>query len=133
MRVALSVAAALALVLASAAGAAWLATGDGSGSSRAESLPTGSVPTASALLQDVTLNWAASSFPGGAPVSGYRIRRYNALTSVEDMVLTGCAGTVLATSCVESNVPLGVWQYTVTPAQGLWGGGESARSANVIV
>jgi hypothetical protein len=131
MRFALLVA--VTLLLAPLAGGAWLTTGLGNGSARAESLPTGSVPTASALLQDVTVSWAAASFPGGAPVSGYRIRRYNTITGVEGAVLPGCAGTVLATSCVENNVPLGIWQYTVTPAQGLWNGGESARSANVIV
>jgi hypothetical protein len=131
MRFALLVA--VTLLLAPLAGGAWLTTGLGNGSARAESLPGGAVPTASALLQSVTVSWAGAAFASGAPVSGYRIRRYNTLTGVEDTVLPSCAGTVLATTCVENNVPLGVWQYTVTPAQGLWRGGESAKSANVVV
>jgi hypothetical protein len=131
MRVTLLVAAAL--VVAPAAGGAWLAAGPGSGAARAESLPAGAVPTASVLLQDVTVSWAAASFSGGGPVGGYRIRRYDAITSAEGTMLAGCAGTVLGTSCVEQNVPLGAWQYTVTPAQGLWLGGESAKGATVVV
>jgi hypothetical protein len=81
----------------------------------------------------VTVSWAAVSFPGGGPVGGYRVRRYNAITNVEDTVLAGCVGTVLATSCVEQNAPIGAWKYTVTPAKGLWRGGESPNSATVIV
>ncbi len=122
-----------ALVLAQAAGGAWLTNGLGNGAARAGSLPTAAAPSASVLVRDVTVTWTAVSLPGAGSVGEYRIRRYNAITGVAETVLAGCAGTVLGTSCIEQSVPLGAWRYTVTPVDGLWTGGESGASTTVVV
>ena len=63
----------------------------------------------------------------------YVVRRYNAFGGAEGTVLPGCSGLVPATSCVENNVPIGAWKYTVTPAAGAWRGAQSAQSAQVLV
>jgi len=96
-------------------------------------MPAGNTPGASAVLSTVTVTWAANSFPGGTPVPGYLIRRFNSLTQVEGTVLAACSGIRSGTSCVESGVPAGTWRYTVTPAAGVWRGAQSAQSTAVIV
>lgn len=122
----------LALLLAPAAGAAWSASGGGPGAARAATLPAGPTPTGSSSLTTVTLSWAAASV-AGAPVAGYTIRRYSAVTGVESAVGGSCTGVVSGTSCVETNVGLGSWRYSVTPRHGGWIGTEGAQSASILV
>jgi hypothetical protein len=130
---AITIALVLAAVAAGAAVGAWAPTGTGAGAALAKSLPAGNTPTASAALRDVTVSWTASTFPDSTPVPAYVVRRFNAIGGAEGTVLANCAGLVAATTCVENNVPVGSWKYTVTPAAGAWRGTQSAQSASVLV
>jgi hypothetical protein len=115
------------------AAAAWVLSGSGSGATKAKTLGSGNQPTASAVLRTVTVTWTASSFTTGGAVPGYVVWRYNALTGVGSQATNGCSGIVAAVTCTETNVPVGSWQYTVTPAAGNWRGPESTKSAVVVV
>ena len=123
---------ALAAVSATAAAAAWQPTGAGAGAAHARTLPTGNTPSASVSSHDVTLTWTASTFAGGGAVPGYVIARYDALGNAQT-VGASCSGIVSAVTCTESAVPIGTWQYTVTPAAGAWRGTEGPKSALVVV
>jgi hypothetical protein len=126
------VVASLAFTAASLAG--WRPTGSGTGSAKAKSLSTstGAKPSGSVSSHDVTVSWAASTFAGGGAVPAYQIRRYDLLGNPQT-VGAACAGTVSGLSCVESGVPTGTWQYTVTPAAGSWRGSEGPKSDNVVI
>jgi hypothetical protein len=121
------------LVAASPASAGWSSTGTGNGAASARSLPAGNTPSASAGLGSVTVTWSQSSFAGGGPVPSYVVRRFNALSGVEGAVGAACSGLVSSTSCVESGVPTGSWKYSVTPAAGVWRGGQSAQGNTIVV
>lgn len=122
-----------ALALASTAAGAWSAGAGGSGAAAARTMPAGNTPSGSASLGSVAVSWAASTFAGGTPVPGYVVRRFNTVTQAEATVLAGCAGIVSGTSCTESGVAIGSWNYTVTTAAGTWRGAQSAQSAPVVV
>lgn len=132
-----SLSAVTAVVLLLSAGTAWAhwtagSVPGGSGAAKATSMQAGTAPTASASGSAVTLTWSASSLASGHAVDGYVVTRYDAATHSAQTTLTGCAGVVAATTCVESGVPDGYWTYTVTPAVGTyWRGTESAFS-NVV-
>jgi hypothetical protein len=81
----------------------------------------------------VAVRWQASTFPSGGAVEGYIIRRFDAASGQEATVGATCAGTVAATTCTESSVPVGTWVYTVTPIQGGWTGAQSAASSPATV
>jgi hypothetical protein len=115
------------------AAAAWALSGSGSSAAKAKTLGSGNQPTASALLQTVTVSWAASSFTTGGAVPGYVVRRYDVTTGVGVNATNGCSGIVTALTCTETSVPVGAWQYTVTPATGNWRGPESPKSGVVVV
>ncbi|MEP6478900.1 MAG: LamG-like jellyroll fold domain-containing protein [Rhodoglobus sp.] len=119
-----------------AAWAYWLAnsTAGSSGASAATAVNGGSTPTANVVGTTVTVTWAASALANGQPVTGYLVKRYEATTLVSQTMLASCAGTVAATSCVESSVPAGSWKYAITPVFATnWQGAESAKSATVVV
>jgi hypothetical protein len=120
----------LALVLPVHAVASWHASGDGNARAGAKSLPAGNTPTASVSNRDVTVSWTAPS--GGAPVTGYIVKRYND-SGTQQTIGANCSGTVAATSCTETSVPSGTWKYSVTPANQNWRGAESAQSAAATV
>lgn len=102
------------------------------GAAKADSVPQGSVPTASVSGTNVTLSWAAATTPGGHQASGYTIARYASPSGGTAVAAGGgCTGTVTALSCTEQSVPGGTWYYTVTPVISLWAGAESTRSAVV--
>jgi hypothetical protein len=90
-------------------------------------MPNGNQPTVSGLLTTMTVTWGASLFADGGAVPGYVVRRYPALGGAGQNAANGCGGIVAATGCVETGV-VGAWNYTVTPAAGLWRGGESSQS-----
>ena len=95
-------------------------------------MPAGPVPTGTRVLTSVSVGWNAVVV-GGAPVTGYTVRRYDSITGVEGEVGGTCAGVVAATSCTDTSATLGSWEYTVTPLHGSWTGTESARSAPVVL
>ena len=118
----------------SAASAAWQKTSSGSGAAHSTTIAGGgNVPTGSVSSHNVTVSWAATSYGSGAAVGKYIVKRYDSLTGTPQTVGAGCSGTVSGTSCTETGVPTGTWQYTVTPAPGNWRGAESPKSAVVIV
>ena len=123
----------LALLAPSAAAqAAWTGNGAGSQSARGVNLPAGNTPAASVSNRNVTVSWAVSNLPGGSPVSGYVVKRYDGSGNVQT-IGSACSGTIAALTCTEQAVPGGTWKYSVTPQQGNWTGAESAQSTSVTV
>ncbi len=108
--------------------ASYSAATAGDGRSIAQLVPPGPTPAALAVGRDMTVTWSESTLTGGTPASDYLVRRYDT-NSVEANVGAGCAGLVGGLSCVESAVPAGTWQYTITPILGGWTGTESIKSA----
>jgi len=121
------------LLIPGVAVAAWTASGVGSASSKAFSMPTGTTPSVSVLGRNVTVSWTAAAFPNGDPVAGYVVRRYPNGGGPAQTVLPDCDGTIGGTSCTEHAVPAGTWRYTVTPVHGSWTGTEGPLSAPVTV
>ncbi len=111
--------------------AAFAATGSGAGQATAQTVAAAATPTASAVNQDVTVSWTATTMSGGTPVTGYIVRRYNGAL-VQQTILAGCA-SVTTNGCVENTVPGGTWTYSVQATRGNWLGAESARSNSVTV
>jgi hypothetical protein len=124
--------AAVAVAFPGGAAAAWALVRSGSGAAKAKTLGSGNTPSASNSGRRVTVSWTASSFTSGGAVPGYVVRRYN-LTGAGQGATNGCSGTITALTCIESSVPTGSWQYTVTPAAGNWRGPESAKSVLVVI
>ena len=124
----------LLLANASLASAAWSDSNAGAGRAKATSMQTPVPPGASVsgvLFDTVTVTWPAAAYANGAMVGSYTVRRYNALTGTAATVLAASAGTISATSCVESSVPPGSWKYTVTAAAGAWRSAESLQTTAV--
>jgi hypothetical protein len=113
--------------------ASWSAQGPGEAAGAATVMPTGGTPVGRGAGSSVTVFWPASTLPGGAPVGGYVIDRYNAVTLAQATVGSACNGVVAATTCTEQSVQPGTWVYTVTPVQLSWTGGASPDSASVVV
>ena len=104
----------------------------GYGAAAVSSVSPGARPTGSVAGSAVTVAWSPTTLITGQAVSGYVVKRYSGSTA--QTILTACTGTITSTSCVEGNVPTGVWTYSVTPVFATnWVGGESAKSANVVV
>ncbi|HRD61024.1 MAG TPA: LamG domain-containing protein, partial [Nocardioides sp.] len=118
------------------AAAYWSATSapGGRGAAAATSVNAGATPTTSVTGANVTVSWSASTLADGAAVTGYQLSRYDAATLTEQTVLASCAGTITATTCIETGVPEGSWRYAVTPLIGAhWQGAESAKSTTALV
>lgn len=126
-------AAAVAVGLPAGAAAGWPLVGSGSGVAKAKTLGSGNAPSGSVAGHKVTLTWSASTYTNGGNAAGYVVRRYNASTGVVQTIGSACSATITTLSCVESGVPAGSWQYTVTPATANWRGAESAKSSTVTV
>jgi hypothetical protein len=99
----------------------------------AAGLTAGQAPAATASGSSVAVSWPAATFPDGAPVAGYIVRRYNAATGGQETTGAACSGTITSTSCTESAVSAGSWVYTDTPVQANWTGTGSPASASVTV
>lgn len=121
------------LTVAAPVSAAWLSSGSGSGAGRATSVSTAATPTASAAGRTVTLSWTATTLATGAPVTGYRVTRVNTVTAATTSATGGCAGTVAATSCVETLLPTGRWAYRLEAVRGAWIGPMGAQGNTVAV
>jgi hypothetical protein len=130
----------LAGILAALTAAAWAywtasATSGSTGAAAAAIVNQGATPTATAAAgRKVTVNWGASTLSNGRAVDGYIVKRYDAGTGSLQTTLTGCAGTITATSCVETGVPAGQWKYSVTPVFSTnWRGAEGVKSGAATV
>ena len=121
------------LAVAAPVSAAWLASGSGTGTGRATAVSTAAAPTASATGRTVTLSWTATTLATGAPVTGYRVTRVNTVTAATTSATGGCAGTVAATSCVETLLPTGRWAYRLEAVRGAWIGPMGAQGNTVAV
>ena len=125
--------AAAAVAFPGGAAAAWVIHGSGSGAAKAKTLGSGNAPAGTVQGHKVTVTWTASSYTNGGTAAGYIVRRYNASTGVVQTIGSACTGTIAALTCIESGVPSGSWQYTITPATANWRGPESAKSAVIAV
>jgi uncharacterized repeat protein (TIGR01451 family) len=127
--------AAIAVVGAGVALGFWTGVGQvqGTGAGAATTVNAGPTPTVNAAgASGVLVSWNASTLANTGAVGGYLVKRYDAGTNVSQTVLTGCAGTITATSCTETSIPVGDWKYTVTPTVGdNWRGTEGAKSAAI--
>ncbi|MBC7632208.1 hypothetical protein, partial [Aeromicrobium sp.] len=104
----------------------------GNGAAAASTVNQGATPTASVVGRTVTVSWPATTLTNGQMVSGYAVKRYSGSTA--QTIVTACTGIITGTSCVESNVPVGTWAYSVTPLFGsAWSGRESVKSSTVTV
>jgi hypothetical protein len=124
----------LALGLPAPVHGAWSATTGAGGQARsaATTMPAGNQPTATVSgSATVAVSWPASS--GGAPVTGYEVRAYDASSGTPRVVGASCSGVVAGTSCTESAVPDGSWRYAVVPRSLAWVGAESPLSDPVVV
>jgi alpha-L-arabinofuranosidase B-like protein/concanavalin A-like lectin/glucanase superfamily protein len=130
---------ALAFAVVVPVGVAWAywsvtSTPGGNGASAAASVNQGSTPTSSATGNAVTVTWSATTLSTGQAVDGYTITRYDLATHTAQTTLSGCTGTVAATTCTETGVPAGNWVYSVTPVIGVnWRGAVSASSSSTTV
>lgn len=104
----------------------------GNGATAVATVDRGATPVVQADGDRVTVNWAASELSTGEAVDGYRVTRYDATTHVAQTVLTTCAGTIAATSCSESSVPVGQWVYAVTPVYSTNWLGEESPDSNAV-
>ena len=121
----------LCLIVVSPAAASWRLTASGRGAAKAKTMPAGATPSVSVPKpRTANVSWAASTFVGGSPVAAYLVKRY---PSGGGAAAVACGGTVAGTSCTDSNVPAGIYQYTVTPRQNSWVGAESPKSAVVPI
>jgi hypothetical protein len=129
--------AAIAAALTAAAWAYWTATATpgSKGAAVAATVNQGATPTATAAAgRKVTVSWGASTLSNGHAVDGYIVKRYDAVGGALQTTHAGCAGTISATTCVETGVPTGQWKYTVTPVLATnWRGAEGLKSGAATV
>jgi hypothetical protein len=115
-----------------AALAAWNKSGNGQGEAKATSMPSGNAPSGSVSNRTVTVSWTAVTMPGGTPVDGYKVFRYNA-GGTAFPVTGGCTGTVAGLTCTETAMAPGDWRYTVAPVYKLWQGAQGPMSLSDTV
>src|SRR6266566_3364398 len=120
-----------ALVVVQVAVASWSIASSGNGAVKALSMPTGSAPTKSVTNPNIAVSWSAVTV-GGSSVSSYTVRRYTE-AGVLQTITAGCSGAIAATTCTESSVPVGRWQYTTQPVKAGWTGTESAKSVTAEI
>ncbi len=131
------------LVGMTAAFAFFAATDSGSTFSAAatgDSLPQGATPSAPTTStphsNTVTVTFAqAHTTAGHVAVAGYTIARYPAGAAVGTSISASCSSSGGITTCTETSVPDGKWQYTDMPfLPGTnWVGVTSGRSSTVTV
>ncbi len=127
----LAAAALVVVPVAETAFAAFSGAGSGTGLVSSASLPSSAAPVASAVAREVTVAWPQTTLSSGVPAASYIVRRYNT-SNVEQTVLADC-NAVTTTSCVEHNVPIGTWVYSVQARMGSWAGTEGAKSGAITV
>ena len=115
-----------------AALAAWNKSSGGDGRSRAITMPAGNTPWTSVANRNVTVSWTAVTMPGGVPVDGYKVFRYNA-GGTAFPVTGSCTGVIAGLTCTETAMAPGSWRYAVAPVYELWQGAEGPRSSAAVV
>ncbi len=95
-------------------------------------MPAGNTPWTSVANRNVTVSWTAVTMPGGTPVDGYKVFRYDA-GGAAFPVGGSCAGVVPGLTCNETAMAPGSWSYAVAPVYELWQGAEGPRSAAAMV
>ena len=115
-----------------AALAAWNKSGSGNGRSAAIAMPAGNTPSAAVSNRNVQITWPAVTMPGGIPVDGYKVFRYDA-GGTAFPVTSGCTGTIAGLTCTETAMAPGGWRYAVAPVFKLWQGAEGPRSSTVTI
>ncbi|CAN5569251.1 hypothetical protein BH20ACT23_BH20ACT23_11580 [soil metagenome] len=115
-----------------AALAAWNKTSGGDGRSRAITIPAGNTPWTSVANRNVTISWTAVTMPGGVPVDGYKVFRYNA-GGTAFPVTGSCTGVIAGLTCTETAMAPGSWRYAVAPVYELWQGAEGPHSSAAVV
>jgi hypothetical protein len=111
----------------------WTTDATGTGAGAASTVDRGSQPSATATDAAVTVTWAPSALSDGGPVDGYLLVRYES-GGIAPQTMASCAGTITTTSCTESDVPVGSWEYAVVPIVGQhWRGTESPRSTPLVL
>ena len=115
-----------------AALAAWNKSGNGQAAAKATSMTSGNTPSISVSNRNVTVSWTAVTMPGGIPVDGYKVFRYN-VGGTAFPVTGGCTGTVAGLTCTETAMASGGWRYAVAPVYKLWQGAEGPRSSTATV
>ncbi|WP_104196245.1 LamG domain-containing protein [Cryobacterium sp. M15] len=107
-------------------------TSSSAGAAATGAVNPGSTPAVTVSDRNtITISWDRTTLSNGAPVSGYRISRYDS-ANVPQQLLGNCTGTVTATECTEPGVPDGLWTYTVTPLfLTNWTGSPSSNSPGV--
>jgi hypothetical protein len=113
--------------------ASWSLPGAGQSAAKAQVLPAGGTPSATATGASVTVTWPQSTLATGEAVPAYVVTRYDALTGIAQTTLADCAGTIAALTCTETGVPAGTWRYRVAPKLETWLGAQGPASASVIV
>ena len=115
------------VLAATAALAAWLSAGTGSGSAAAASLTAPPAPTAVYDTGAVRVTWSAVTMPDGAAVDSYDVIRH-----VGANTLVVCTATAPSTTCTDDNPLVGTVTYGVVARKGLhWIGPESATKSFV--
>jgi hypothetical protein len=112
----------------------WNGDGEtGAGGADVATVEPGTAPTAiEEGAGTVTVSWEAGTLSNGVAVDGYAVERYDEETETLATIGPGCAGTITALTCTETEVPEGEWQYTVTPIFATnWRGLESSKSGGV--
>ena len=134
MRARVAVAVALVTAVVASPGVAWASWGSGGAGAAyggAVSMPSGKTPAVSVTGRNVSVSWAAATFPDSTPVNAYLVERYAG--AVAQGVGASCDGSVAALSCTEAAVPPGTWTYAVTPKHHAWMGSEGPQSATITV
>ncbi len=96
-------------------------------------LPAGNTPVGVSPAGTATVNISWTVVSGGAPVDGYQVRAFDAISGIARAVGGSCAGVVNGTTCADTGAPDGSWKYTVAARQQLWSGAQSPLSAAVSV
>ena len=114
--------------------ASWSVTSaEASGLVAAAKLPSGGQPTAAATGSSVAVSWPALRIAPGTPVRGYQLFRYDAAAGTSTAAGGTCATVGAGTSCTDTAVPDGSWEYGVRAVFASWTGRVGTHSTPVSI
>ena len=108
----------------------WTVTASGYGVAVSAVVPTGKLPTATALDKSIRLEWAPSMYPTGSEVNGYAVMRQ--VVGGKDTVRV-CTVTSPVRACEDAPPGGQPVIYTVVPTEQVWRGPASAPSSPVTL